>query len=48
MNLTDVKDFLYQVVLWMLVFVLGIFGLALTGFVLKFFYNVYLFGWSIL
>jgi hypothetical protein len=48
MKLTDVKDILYQIVLWMLVFELGIFGLALGGFIFKFFYNVWLFGWRIL
>ena len=46
MNLTSMKDFLYQVVLWMIVIVLSLFGLALAGFVFKFFYNVWMFGWS--
>lgn len=48
MNLTDMKDVLYQVVLWMLVVVLTLFGMALAGFVIKFLYNAFMFGWAFL
>jgi len=48
MNLTDMKDILYQAVMWVILVVATIFGLALTGFVFKFFYNVFMFGWGFL
>lgn len=48
MNLTDMKDVLYQTIMWLIVIVLTIFGMALAGFVIKFFYNVFMFGWGFL
>jgi hypothetical protein len=48
MKLTDITDILYQTVMWVILVIATIFGLALTGFVFKFFYNVFMFGWSFL
>lgn len=48
MNLTDMKDVLYQTVMWVILVIATIFGLALAGFVFKFFYNAFMFGWAFL
>lgn len=48
MKLTDVTDILYQTIMWIILVILTIFGLALAGFVFKFFYNAFIFGWSFL
>lgn len=46
MKLTDVTDILYQTIMWVILVIATIFGLALAGFVFKFFYNAFMFGWA--